>query len=336
VPREQHTSTLLEDGRILIVGGDDDTAAYASAEVYNPATGKFSEVGKMAAPRTGHLAALLADGRVLVSGGWAGPDHLQALSSAEIWDPATGKFSPTGSMLSPNADAQATVLKDGSILVTGGLSNTDIIVSAAEIYTPSSGEFTATGSMTNSRTSHSATLLKDGGVLIVGGWGNNGDNLSSAEIYDPASGKFTATGSMRVTRWDHSATLLPDGRVLIAGGATDGSSSTAKNVRIASTEIFDPASSQFEAGPDMSQDRSCATASLLSGGRVLIAGGVNSARDQLASAEILDLSTGKFTATGSLLKPTACHTATQMPDGRVFVAGGWTGHVLATAEIYQP
>jgi hypothetical protein len=198
------------------------------------------------------------------------------------------------------------------------------------------GEFGLTGSLMVPREEHTSTLLKDGRILIVGGWDNNGDNLSSAEVYDPASGKFTATGSMTVTRWDHSATLLPDGRVLIAGGATDGSSSTAKNVRIASTEIFDPASSQFEAGPDMSQDRSCATASLLSGGRVLIAGGVNSARDQLASAEILDLNTGKFTATGSLLKPTACHTATLMPDGRVFVAGGWTGHVLTTVEIYQP
>ncbi|HEX7611422.1 MAG TPA: kelch repeat-containing protein [Candidatus Limnocylindrales bacterium] len=330
--REYHTATLLKDGRILIVGGDNDTTAYASAEVYNPATGKFSEVGKMSAPRTGHMAALLPNGRVLVFGGWVDAARKQALSSAEVWDPATGKFSPVGSMLLPRAEANAKVLKDGRVLITGGLRSGDIVVSTAEIYKASSGKFTATGSMTTTRTSHSATVLLDGRVLIAGGWDNNDDNLSSAEVYDPASGKFTKVKAMTATRWDHTATLLPDGRVLIAGGGTDSSSA---HLRLASTEMFDPASNQFQPGPTMGQGRSCATASLLSGSRVLLAGGVN--KDQeLASAEILDLKTGKFAATGSLLKATACHTATSMPDGRVLLTGGWTGHALDTVEIYQP
>ena len=71
----------------------------------------------MAAARYGQVAALLSDGRVLVAGGYGGS---ASLSSAEIYDPKTSSFSPTGAMTSAREWFQATALQDGSVLLTGG------------------------------------------------------------------------------------------------------------------------------------------------------------------------------------------------------------------------
>jgi D-alanyl-D-alanine carboxypeptidase len=94
--REGHTATLLSDGRVLIAGGGDPSLA--SADLYDPATGKFSPTGSLATARTIHTATLLADGRVLIAGGEPDNSMLSGpfLASAEIYDPKTGKFSPAG------------------------------------------------------------------------------------------------------------------------------------------------------------------------------------------------------------------------------------------------
>ena len=132
--REFGTVTLLEDGRVLFVGGSSDNFANASAELYDPRTGVFTLTGSMPAFRRAHAAALLPDGRVLGVGGISGPvvasidpaifaattDVL--LSSAELYDPKTGEFSPTGSMATARDMPTATALADGRILVAGGSS----------------------------------------------------------------------------------------------------------------------------------------------------------------------------------------------------------------------
>src|SRR5262249_23943635 len=119
---------------------------------------------------------------------------------AELFDPTTGTFTATGSMLARYLGQTATLLKSGQGLVAG------CGPARAEHYDPHTGAFTATGSMTVSRSGHTATLLPDGRVLITGGVLNFGDGGTvpiplgegdaSAELYDPASGTFTSTGSM--------------------------------------------------------------------------------------------------------------------------------------------
>jgi hypothetical protein len=222
-PRSMHTSTLLRDGRVLVVGGTDLSDGFnnlATAEIYDPLTGKFTATGSMAQGRAGHTATLLADGRVLITGGFGG--GTLPLASAEIYDPATGKFTPTGSMTVARMGHTATLLAGGTVLVTGGADSMSNVVSSAEIYDPISGTFHAIASMTTAREWHTATTLGDDRVLIVGGV-KGGSSLgifavATAEIYDPGTSRFTATGPMKTARYSHTATLLNTGQVVVAGG----------------------------------------------------------------------------------------------------------------------
>ena len=134
------------------------------------------------------------------------------MSSAEIYDPKTGKFSATGSMNRPRFCQTATLLASGKVLIVGGSDD-----NSAELYDPTAGKFSLTGSYASvGREGNTATLLRDGRVLVAGGL-HNGD-LTIAEIYDPATGKFSLTGHMIDGPSYQTATLLRDGRVLIVGG----------------------------------------------------------------------------------------------------------------------
>ena len=333
VARDQHTATLLLDGRVLIVGGRssdvDDSSGLASAEIYDPKAHTFTATGSMTTLRTGHTATLLADGRVLITGGEDASNPPNELASAELFDPKTGAFGPTGSMSKPRAAHTATLLKDGRVLIT------DDFGTSADLYDPKTGKFTPTGSMSTPRHSYTATLLSDGRVLITGGDDENFNPMPSAELYDPGSGTFTATGSMTSAREAHSATLLEDGRVLIAGG------DVRLNHILDTAEIYDPATGAFEQTGSMVVARESHTATLLVDGRVLLAGGSGLPSDPngpiVASAERYDPSTGKFSATGNMSIPRYQDTATLLADGRVVIAGGSSlKNVLASAEIYDP
>jgi hypothetical protein len=238
--RYGHTATLLRDGRVLVVGGADMMDGIdnlATAELYNPLTGKFTRTGSMAQGRANHTATLLADGRVLIAGGYGG--GTLPLASAEIYDPTTGKFTTTGPMTVARMNHTATLLAGGSVLITGGVDSNSNVLSSAEIYNSSSATFHATGSMTTPREVHTATTLGDDRVLIVGGFTGGSPSLgpvvlASAEIYNPGTGKFTATGSMKTARQGHTATLLIYGQVIVAGGTgTD------------SMEVYWPDTGQF-------------------------------------------------------------------------------------------
>jgi hypothetical protein len=140
---------------------------------------------------------------------------------------------------------------------------------------------------------------------------------------------------MAVPRASHTATPLPGGRVLIVGGCVvdhcDGDAG-------ADSEVFDPATGRFTAGPPISVPRAGHTATALADGRVLVVGGFSGERQPpLASAEVYDPATGRFTPTGAMSGRRAAHTATRLRDGRVLIAGGENGStVLAGAELYDP
>ncbi len=168
--RFAHTATLLPNGKVLIAGGlpSDSAGALLTAELYDPATGTFIATGNMGTPRGAHTATLLANGKVLVSGGLMSVDATATAPSAELYDPATGNFTPTGSMTEARERHTATLLPDGRVLIVGGNSVTDTLTSA-EIYDPLTGSFAVPGSMGTPRSTHTATLLPDGTVLVAGG-----------------------------------------------------------------------------------------------------------------------------------------------------------------------
>jgi hypothetical protein len=208
---------LLADGRVLIAGGRDDEPV-ATAELYDPATGKFSSVGSMSHARMFHTATLLQDGTVLIAGSIGD-------SSAELYDPSTGTFTPAGSMTSVNGDHVATRLADGRVLVAGGGESGGITYPRADIYDPTTGTFSPTGSMLNDCNCSGglgsvtgAPLLPDGRVLVPDVRPTESSSLTgSAELYDPATGTFGQAGDMSRYRVGMTVTLLADGRVLLAG-----------------------------------------------------------------------------------------------------------------------
>jgi hypothetical protein len=295
--RAGSTATLLPDGHVMFAGGYNCAPAgqdgsWASAELYDPATGTFSPTGSMAVPRQQHTATRMADGRVLIVGGLTGnrataageitlvsyqtaeTDHF--LATAEVYDPTTGTFRVTGSMSTPHRGHTATLLQDGRVLVVGNGGESSPSGTAADLYDPATGKFSKTGSMKSGRWLHTATLLQDGRVLILGGRSPRDSVRATAELYDPRSGAFSAAGSMHEGRQQHTATLLPDGRVLIAAGYwSDGQ----KWRVLSSTEMYDPGTKAFSPIGSMGTPRDGHAAVLLDDGRVLIVGGIEIGRD---------------------------------------------------------
>jgi hypothetical protein len=276
---EQATATLLKSGQVLVVGGANDGFGTGLADLYNPATGTFTATGTMPDARVDHTATLLPDGRVLIAGGCNGAIFACTITtaSAELYDPATGTFTPTGSMTTPRQYDTATLLRTGQVLLAGGAPcDACFPLASAELYDPATGTFTPTGSMTTPRAFHTATLLPSGQVLVAGGCTNLGgscapayDGLASAELYDPATGRWTATGSMTMPRFNQGAALLPNRQVLIAGGANG---TTTLGQALATAELYNPVTGRFTATVPMDTARENPLVVRLGYGGVLVAG----------------------------------------------------------------
>ena len=314
------TATLLPNGKVLVIGIAGD------AELYNPTTGTFTATGSLLVPVDGDAitalnAVLLANGKVLVVGGISGfnPNEVMAIPApAELYDPATGTFTLTGTPNIGRFEFTATLLKNGMVLVAGGHDEFFDILNSTELYNPATGTFTYTGDMYYSEES-SATLLNNGMVLIVGGLDSDlvVPCSNAANLYNPATGTFTGTGIMNVRRCNPTMTPLNNGMVLIAGGGADEED---QELELAA-ELYDPTAGTFTRIGSLNSD--AYTATLLNDGTVLLTEGA------LVNAQIYNPTTGTFTLTGSMLAPGGFGTL--LPNsGTVLMIGA------PTAELYEP
>jgi hypothetical protein len=310
-------TSLLLSLFFLTVGGK-------ASIVMAQSRGPFTATSSMMTPRAAHTATLLPNGKVLIAGGYQRVLPETSLVSAELYDPSTGTFSPTGDMTTVRARHTATLLPDGRVLIVGGTS--------AELYDPSTGTFTATGGMVVAPALfHTATLLGNGKVLIAGG-------SQAAEVYDPATGAFVVTGAYAGSYigvpFVLTSTLLLDGRVLITG--CDCSARADAPV----IELYDPVAGTFSltatVGGTVGWWDNVNTATLLINGQVLIAG--NDENDGFpAQAEKYDPSNGTLAGIGYTTAPHEFSTATFLPDGTVLIAGGQLpgGSGSAGVDLYS-
>ncbi|ADO75496.1 Kelch repeat-containing protein [Stigmatella aurantiaca] len=292
------------------------------------APGTWASTGALSTARQYATATLLPNGKVLVAGGYHSTYSYTYLATAELYDPATGTWSPAGAMASPRYQHTATLLPNGKVLVVGGYAGSSGALATAELYDPATGTWSQTSTMASTRYNHLATLLAHGKVLIAGGNGGSSGTLTKAELYDPATGTWSPTGSMTTSRQYATATLLPDGKVLVAGGSGYYSGLTA-------AELYDPATGTWRAARSMVSPRYNHSATLLPNGKVLVAGGYN--YDPMATAEVYDPSTDKWSTTGSMISPRSSQTATLLPSGKVLAVGGASYYAnQTTAEVYDP
>ncbi len=238
-----------------------------------------------------------------------------------------------GTMTVDRATHQATLLRTGTVLVTGGCAGTgcERILASTERYDPRTRTFAAAAPMTLPRASHTATQLLDGRVLVAGGWTGT-SATAAAEIYDPNTDHWTVAGNMTEARASQIAVLLRDGRVLMMGGGSGGLGD------LGSAEVFDPASATFSAVGRMHANHYLATA--LADGRVLVTGGQDAQGRIVGTAELFDPTTNTFSPTGNMMVPRVKHAAVLLPDGRVLVAGGsdargYDARFMST-EFYDP
>ena len=319
IERRSHTATLLQDGKVLIVGGDNQNGMVSQAEIFDPVSQTSALAGALISARTDHTATRLPDSRVLVIGG---RDQSVLLNSTELYNPLTTSFVSGPAMIRARSGHTATILGNDKILVVGG-----DLFGSAEIYDPITRSFSlVTESLKTPRKFHSAILLQNGQVMIVGGVNAQDNMLNTAEVFDPASQSFYLPPTdMQAPRALATLKLLPDGKVQMIGGDAE-----------LSMEVFDPTDGIFIAkallppnadllgatlstqsraalfSPTISQDpllQGILTAEqwalldradqsiteLPSRHQALVAGGVNSAGQVLNSAKLVSSSSASVT-----------------------------------------
>src|SRR6266851_5643375 len=171
------------------------TAAVSEAPAsYTNPEGERVEALSMTSPRADAASIRLSDGRVLICGGTSTANVGGVLSSAELFDSNTRRFTQTGAMTAERMGHTITMLRDGRVLIVGGSDNGTHTLDSAEIYDPASGSFSDAGHLNQPREAHVATLLHSGKVLIAGG--GRGDmpggyiSYDTAELYDPDTRRF--------------------------------------------------------------------------------------------------------------------------------------------------
>jgi|GEM_PF-2554081 hypothetical protein len=278
VARTNATATLLDDGAVLVAGGESDNGVpLDSAEIFDPETGRWQLTGSMASPHAVHTATLLPDGTVALIGGLqrVPGEEPGTPSTVEIFDPKTGEWSDGPELIaSESSISQSRFMHDAilvggtHILVVGGVSTDGVQYNSVQsvlLLDTQTMQWRFAEPSNSRRQSTRLALLPDGRILAAGG----ADQNPRSESWDPGNGTWTTSGAAEGIRQGHEIAVLNDGRVMALGGR---SSFRTLN----SVELYSVADDTWTEVPNMSERRLGSTAIVLDDGRVLVAGGAAS------------------------------------------------------------
>lgn len=256
-------SVALLDGRVLVFGGGiNNTDATSTAELYDPVANTWTATGSMVESRIRGTAHLLANGKVLVTGGYTATPALTFRNTAEVYDPATGTWSPLATTLAvPRGQHAAALLPGGNTLLIAGGINASGFVSTAELYAVDGTGTTVIPYGVGSNVQQ-AVVLDDGSVLITS------DGSAQSQRFDPLTSTWTASALIGGARGLSTMTLLADGRLLLAGGSN-----------LNTAEIYNPDVNVWTTAAPMAAARRAAVAALLGDGSVLMVSGDSAGGD---------------------------------------------------------
>lgn len=340
----------------LLVGGigalwTHGLPAHAGVRSRQTATAPGSWAGLAQTPEVEEPVLALSGDKVII------PHTVTPSAGAYLFNAASNTWTTTASLHEEIAQAAASVLADGRLLLTGGY-RVDCSVNCtdpgSEIYDPAHDSWSTTASMSTIRDYAGAVTLSDGRVLVAGGVDPTSSSLylASAQIYDPTSQIWTTAASMNFAREGPTLLLLHDGRVLVSGGIGPISGSSIHSTpggpncgtagcptQVNALEIYDPVSNTWTNIGDLPTPCYGYALTVLPSGMVLLTGGsTNTGTGPIYGNYLLDPTTLKWTPVAPMNDPRFYHTATLMATGDVLVAGGYdsSGAGPTSAEIYDP
>ncbi len=328
--RAEHAASTLQDGRVIIFGGEDNGPVFPdSVWAFDPATERFSQIGELATGRVGFISVKLYDGNILVAGGFR---SLTGSPRAELINGSTGAATPLAN--APQRDrtfAAASLLPNGTVLISGGLRGVGPD-NTVEIYDPATGAFTLLpGTLQVARAEHTSVRIDDRRVLIYGGYTADGQ-AAPPELYDPVSTTSTLLPAPEpVARARHVAHTMIDGGVLILGGVD------ADDEPISAVLRFDPAANTFAPFASMATPRASLGVGRLVDSRLLIVGGLDTfTSDGTGTTEIMTVEGGR--RDGPVMTRTRFwHTVTALQSGKLLIVGGLdeSRRAVASAEVFE-
>jgi hypothetical protein len=327
--RASFASVTLPDGRVLAAGGRSAGGASASAELYDPESETWAVTGALSQARS-HFTLTVRDAEgdagALAVGG-EGPAG--ALATSEIYDAATGTWSPGPELPIAFSRHAAARFEDGAVLVAGGAG-----AGIGALLVPGLRGWLPAGELANEQPGASLTVLDADQALLIG------PNPPSAQVFSRGLGDWRSTGQPALARSEHTATRLLDGRVLVVGGnasdtgggelADAGGVSFTSAANARSSELYDPARGAFEFLGGTNEAHVAHSATLLADGRVAVIGGHG--LSGASGTEIYEPAWGTWTPGPGTRVGRAEHGAARLADGRVLAFGGSSASETALAR----
>ncbi len=334
-PRGIHQAFLMNNNKVLILGGENAGGVLNTTEIYDITGNSWSAGPSMTTIRRQSGSILLPNNEIAVFGG------LQSTGGAgprtdviEVYNPTSNSWTTSPLILPATWSSSSAInLHNGRVLLAGGFndnSGTGVVDCFVYDHSNLTGNTLAASAIATDKNNYTQTLLPNGNLLVAGGGQSsisNGSNTCS--LYNASSNTWSATSNMSTNRINHTTNLMVNGNVMTIGG-NDGAS--VHN----SCEFYNYSSGNWSTAPAMNQSRTNHASILLMDGRILTSGGFDGT-SILTTCEIYDPQLNTWISLAPMNTPRSNHKMILLKNGKVLAMGGTNGtNTVATAELYDP